>query len=75
MKLQELKECCDLISLVAQAVFTNTIEEAEDYLLEKYDDPNSPLFQHVFNVLDNVKKQQQSEGDTLTFLHTEIYYG
>lgn len=74
MKPKELKECCDLISLVAQAVATNTIEEAEDYLLEKYDDPNNPLFQHVFNVLDSVK-QQQSEDDSLTIVHTELYYG
>lgn len=74
MKLQELKECCDLISLVANAVFTNTIEEAEDYLLEKYDDPSNPLFQHVFNVLDSIK-QQQSEQEDVVLLHTEIYYG
>ena len=71
MRPREIKEVCDLISLVAQAISTNTIEEAEDYLLEKYDDPNDPIFQHVFNVLDEVKQQSESN----VTIHAEFYYG
>ena len=40
MKPTEKKFVCDLISLVANAIATGTIPEAQDYILEKYDDPN-----------------------------------
>ena len=77
MKPKEQKYVCDIISIVANAVATGTIPEAQDYMLEKFDDINCPIFQHAFSVLDMIQnKQQQSEDNSsLTFIHTELYYG
>ena len=47
MKASEKKVVCDLISLVANAVATRTIAEAEDYLTERYDDLNEDIIKHV----------------------------
>lgn len=74
MKPKEIKEVCDIISIVANAIATDTIAEAQDYMLERFDDPNDPIFQHAFNVMDIINNKQQSEGCEV-LLHTEIYYG
>lgn len=58
MKPKELKLCCDLISLVANAVATGTIPEAEDYLVDHYQGEDSELIEHSLNVLTNINKQQ-----------------
>lgn len=54
MKPFEKKFACDLISLVANAVATGTIPEAQDYLTEKYANDNNELVEHTFNVLTNI---------------------
>ena len=59
MKPIERKNVCNLISLVANAVATDTIAEAEDYLVDTsglYDDQ---LVEHVLNVLTSIKNKQE----------------
>lgn len=46
----------DLISLVANAVNTNTIEEALEYLKENYS--SSPLVEHTTNVLITIQNKK-----------------
>ena len=58
MKPTERKEMCDLISLVANAVATGTIPEAEDYLVEQYNGIHNPVLEHTFNVLTEIGKKQ-----------------
>lgn len=55
MKQAEKKFVCDLISLVANAVATDTISEAEDYLVDHYQGENNDLIEHSLNVLTNIK--------------------
>ena len=58
MKPVERKNVCNLISLVANAVATDTISEAEDYLVDTsglYDDQ---LVEHVLNVLTSIKNKR-----------------
>ena len=60
MKPVERKNVCNLISLVANAVATDTIAEAEDYLVDTsglYDDE---LVEHVLCVLTSIKNKQHS---------------
>ena len=57
MKPSERKLCCDLINLVANAVATGTIPEAQDYLQEKYDEPDE-LIDHTFNILTIIYNKQ-----------------
>ena len=57
MKPKETKFACDLISLVANAVATGTIEEAQDYLIDKYQGIDNPVLEHAFNVLTNINKK------------------
>ena len=57
MKPNETKFACDLISLVADAVATGTISEAQDYLVDKYQGVDNPVLEHTFNVLTNVHKK------------------
>lgn len=57
MTTKEQKFTCDLISLVANAIATGTIEEAQDYLIDKYQGVDSPILEHTFNVLTNVNKK------------------
>ena len=59
MKPKEKKLCCDLISLVANAVATGTIPEAEDYLVDHYQGEDSELIEHSLNVLTNIKNKQE----------------
>lgn len=59
MKPTEKKFVCDLISLVANAVATDTISEAEDYLCDHY--PDNDLIEHSLNVLANIKQTKQYE--------------
>ena len=49
---------CDIISTVANAVATDTIPEAEDYLQEKYDDNNAEVIDHALNVLTTIYNKQ-----------------
>ena len=58
MRPQEKKLMCDIISTVANAVATDTIPEAEDYLQEKYDDNNAEIIDHTLNVLTNIYNKQ-----------------
>ena len=58
MKQTETKFACDLISLVADAVATGTIPEAQDYLTEKYANDDDELLEHTFNVLTSVYNKQ-----------------
>jgi len=58
MKPVERKNVCNLISLVANAIATDTIAEAEDYLVDTsglYDDQ---LVEHVLNVLTSIKNKR-----------------
>lgn len=59
MKPVEIKNVCNLISLVANAVVTGTIPEAEDYLVDTSDLYDSELVEHVLNVLTNIKNKQE----------------
>ena len=59
MKQKDVKLCCDLISLVANAVATGTIPEAEDYLVDHYQGEDSELIEHSLNVLTNIKNKQE----------------
>ena len=58
MKPTEKKFVCDLISLVANAVATGTIPEAEDYLVDKYQGSDNPLIEHSLNIMSEIFKKQ-----------------
>ena len=57
MKLKEKKFVCDLISLVANAVATGTIPEAEDYLVD-HPLEDDELMNHTLNVLTTINNKQ-----------------
>lgn len=59
MKPTEKKFACDLISLVANAVATGTIPEAEDYLVEKYQGEENEIVEHCLNVMSAIKNKQE----------------
>ena len=59
MKPTEKKFVCNLISLVANAVATGTISEAEDYLVDHYQGEDSELIEHSLNVMSNIKNKQE----------------
>ena len=59
MKPKEKKFVCDLISLVANAVATGTIPEAEDYLVDHYQGEDNDLIEHSLNVLTSIKNKQE----------------
>ena len=61
MKAFERKNVCNLISLVANAVATGTIPEAEDYLVDTSDLYDNELVEHTLNVLTSIKNKQQYE--------------
>jgi hypothetical protein len=66
MKAREKKFVCDLISLVANAVATDTISEAEDYLVEHYQGSDDELIEHSLNVMSQISnKRQQYESEEL----------
>ena len=58
MKAKERKFVCDLISLVANAIATDTIAEAEDYLVEHYQGSDNELIEHCLNVMSAINKRQ-----------------
>ena len=58
MKQREKKFVCDLISLVANAVATDTISEAEDYVVDHYQGEDNDVIEHTLNVLTAVKNKQ-----------------
>ena len=58
MKPREKKFVCDIISLVADAVATDTISEAEDYLVEHFQGEDNDVIEHTLNVLTAVKNKQ-----------------
>lgn len=51
----EVKQTCDLISLVANAVATDTIPEAIQYLTERYDE-NDEIVYHSYTILNKLYK-------------------
>ena len=57
MKPFEKKNVCNLISLIANAVATDTIAEAEDYLVDTSDLYDDELVEHVLNVLTSIKNK------------------
>lgn len=57
MKQREKKFVCDLISLVANAVATDTISEAEDYLVEHYQGEDNELIEHCLNVMSQISNK------------------
>ena len=59
MKAFEKKNVCNLISLVANAVATDTISEAEDYLVDQSDLYDNDLIEHSLNVLTSIKNKQE----------------
>ena len=61
MKAFEKKNVCNLISLVANAIATDTISEAEDYLVDTSDLYDDDLVEHTLNVLTSIKNKQQYE--------------
>ena len=58
MKPVEKKNVCNLISLVANAVATGTIPEAEDYLCDYFQGQDNDLVEHCLNVLTSIKNKQ-----------------
>lgn len=58
MKPTEKKFVCELLSLVANAVATDTIPEAEDYLVEHFQGEDNDVIEHTLNVLTAVKNKQ-----------------
>lgn len=58
MKQKDKKFVCDLISLVANAVATDTISEAEDYVVDHYQGEDNDIIEHTLNVLTAVKNKQ-----------------
>lgn len=58
MKPFEKKNVCNLISLVANAVATDTIAEAEDYLVDQSDLYDDDLIEHSLNVLTSIKNKR-----------------
>ena len=58
MRPTEKKFVCNLISLVADAVATDTITEAEDYLVEHFQGEDNDVIEHTLNVLTAVKNKQ-----------------
>ena len=59
MKPKEREFVCNLISLVANAVATGTISEAEDYLVEHYQGEDNDLIEHSLTVLTQIKNKQE----------------
>ena len=57
MKPVERKNVCNLISLVANAIATGTIPEAEDYLMDTSDLYDDELVEHVLNVLTSIQNK------------------
>ena len=57
MKQSDKKFVCDLISLVANAVATDTISEAEDYIVDHYQGEDNDVIEHTLNVLTAVKNK------------------
>lgn len=60
MKQSDKKFVCDLISLVANAVATDTISEAEDYVVDRYQGEDNDLIEYTLNVLTAVKNKQST---------------
>jgi len=58
MKPKEKEFVCNLISLVANAVATDTISEAEDYLVDYYQGEDNDLIEHSLNIMSNIKNKQ-----------------
>lgn len=58
MKPFEKKNVCNLISLIANAVATDTIAEAEDYLVDQSDLYDDDLIEHSLNVLTSIKNKR-----------------
>ncbi len=58
MRPTERKEICNLISLVADAIVSDTIPEAEDYLVEKYQGEDNEIVEHCLNVMSAIKNKQ-----------------
>lgn len=58
MKQKDKKFVCDLISLVANAVATDTISEAEDYVVDHYQGEDNEVIEHTLNVLTAVRNKQ-----------------
>lgn len=58
MKQSDKKFVCDLISLVANAVATDTISEAEDYVVDHYQGEDNDIIEHTLNVLTAVRNKQ-----------------
>ena len=65
MRISEKKFVCDLISLVANAIATGTIPEAEDYLVDHYQGEDNDLIEHSLNVMSNIKNKQQYESESI----------
>ena len=59
MKPVEKKNVCNLISLVANAIATGTIPEAEDYLVDQSDLYDDDVIEHTLKVLTNIKNKQE----------------
>jgi len=57
MKPTEKKFVCDLISLVANAVATGTIPEAEDYLVD-HPLKDEEIMNHTLSVLTTINNKQ-----------------
>ena len=49
----EEKLACDLISLVANAVKTNTVAEAIEYLTQRYNEDDKVIY-HTYSVLNKI---------------------
>ena len=57
MKPTERKQMRDLISLVANAIVTGTIPEAEDYLVD-HPISDEEIMEHTLNVLTSINNKQ-----------------
>lgn len=59
MKPFERKNVCNLISLVANAVASGTIPEAEDYLMDTSDLYDDQVVEHTLNVLTEINNRNK----------------
>lgn len=58
MKQTEKRFVCGLISLVTNAVATDTISEAEDYIVDRYQGEDNDVIEHTLNVLTAISNKQ-----------------
>ena len=70
MTIHEQKLVADLISLVANAVATDTIPEAIEYMVNYY--PEDELTDHTYAVLTKIQQQSKPKGISINITNLTI---